>query len=125
MSYFMSFQFYGTILYWVSCIQFMHMYFIYTMYSYIFVFWGGYVLLVFVTHYIIFRASYGVPIGITPLFYAYYQYIYVFFCFCFFWYFACITQVYLSFLCLSKLDVFIFSLSLKFFWVNFFCIVLV
>ena len=41
MSYFMSFEFYGTILYWVSCIQFMHISFIYTMYSYIFVCFGG------------------------------------------------------------------------------------
>ena len=46
---------------------------------------------------------------ISILFYSIYLFI-------FFWYFACITHsVYLSFLCLSKLGVFIFSLSFKFF----------
>ena len=52
MSYFMSFlQFHGTILYWISCIQFMIIFFYHVL---IYLCFWGYVLLVFVTHYIMF-----------------------------------------------------------------------
>ena len=114
MSYFMSFVFYGTILCWVSCIQFMHIFYLYHVLIYLF-FGGGYVLLVFVTHYIMFSCiiwcscwEYFFLLCVLSVYYGVF--------FLFFWYFACITHsVYLSFLCLSKLSVFIFSLSFNFF----------
>ena len=58
MSYFMSFEFCCTSLYWVSCIQFIHISFlVYHVVIYIYIFFflgGGYVLPVFVKDYIMF-----------------------------------------------------------------------
>ena len=81
-------------------------------------FWG-YVLLVFVKHYIMFSCiiwcSCWEYFFILCILSVYYGFLGV--------YFECIMHsVYLSFLCLSKLGVFIFSLSFIF-WVIFFCIV--